>query len=446
MILSHEQKVQQLVEQLAEARKSEGGVQLQKNDISHFVPNPHQRETPRRRIHVRGLDTILAIDADRRQAVVEPGVTFAQLVQETLKHGLIPCTVPELKGITVGGAVSGCALESMSYRYGGFHDSCLEYEVVSGKGEVITCSRQNNAEIFEMIHGSYGTLGFISKITMKLLPARPYVHMQYKKFATFAEFWAFMQERCARADYDFIDAIVHAPDCLVVCLGQMVEQAPYTTSYDWLRVFYKSTRTRQQDYLTTFDYFFRYDTECHWLSRSVPLLESWPLRLLLGKWVLGSTNMIRWSKRLESLFRMKKRPDVVVDVFIPAHRMQDFFSWYVDTFRYWPLWIVPYLAPHNYPWIADEHQQRMGELFLIDCAIYGKVNNEKDVDYSELLERKVMELSGIKTLISRNHYDEETFWKIYSKPRYMAAKDRLDPDRIFPTLYEKFHPRHYQAK
>ena len=57
-----------------------------------------------------------------------------------------------------------------------------------------------------------------------------------------------------------------------------------------------------------------------------------------------------------------------------------------------------------------------------------------------------MELDGIKTLISRNHYDEATFWNIYSKPRYDAAKARLDPDGIFLGLYEKFQPKQYERK
>jgi FAD/FMN-containing dehydrogenase len=442
--LSHDAKVQQLIQQIVQARQDKSGIKLHKGAVSHFVPNPYEGKSNKRHIRTQGLNELLSVDTGQRLAVVEPGITFANLVQATLKHSLIPYTVPELKGITVGGAVSGCSLESMSYRYGGFHDRCLEYEVVSGRGEVILCSRQNNRDLFEMIHGSYGTLGFISKITMELLPAKPYVHMHYHTFRTLADFWAFLKERCEKSDYDFVDAIVHAPDCLVVCLGQMVETAPYTTAYDWLRVFYKSTSTRQEEYLTTYDYFFRYDTECHWLSRTVPMLESWPMRLLVGKFVLGSSNMIRWSKRLSPLLRMKKRPDVVVDVFIPARRLEEFFGWYTETFRYWPLWIVPYRAPQHYAWISDEQQQRMGELFLIDCAIYGKPNGEEGNDYSELLERKVMELGGIKTLISRNHYDAETFWQIYSKPRYLAAKERLDPDHLFPDLYEKFQPSHYQ--
>jgi len=58
---------------------------------------------------------------------------------------------------------------------------------------------------------------------------------------------------------------------------------------------------------------------------------------------------------------------------------------------------------------------------------------------SQLLEQKVFELRGIKTLISRNHYSREDFWRVYNRSNYDAVKSRLDPHGLFPGLYEKFH-------
>ncbi len=83
---------------------------------------------------------------------------------------------------------------------------------------------------------------------------------------------------------------------------------------------------------------------------------------------------------------------------------------------------------------------------MIDCAVYGKVNNDPDVDFSEILERKVTELGGIKTLISRNHYDKKSFWDIFNKPVISKMKKRLDPENVFGDLYEKFAPRNYDEK
>lgn len=441
--MDHELKVEKIVDQLRHARRLGRPVEFAKKSVSHFVPNPYQdADVPR--IDLSPLNEVLEIDVDGRTCVVESGTTFGDLIEATLEHGLAPYTVSELEGITVGGAVSGCSVESMSYRHGGLHDRCREYEVITGEGEVLRCSPEQDPDVFHMMHGSYGSLGILSKLRIELCPALPFVRMEYRRHRTFDAFWSDLLERCARADHTFVDGIIHGRDSFVLCLGEFVDQVPFTSSYDGEQIYYKSTATRQEDYLTTRQYFFRYDTECHWLSRTVPLLENRLVRRALGKHVLGSSNMITWSNRLRRPLRMiQRRPDVTVDVFIPSKRFEEFFRWYEVAFNYFPLWVVPYRMPEIYPWIADGHAERVGEPFVIDAAIYGKPNQDPNVDFSEVLEREVYRLGGVKTLISRNHYDEETFWSIYSRPRHEAAKGRLDPHNVFGGLYERFAPANY---
>ncbi len=436
--LSHDSKVQHVVNQVRQVTSSGKPFKFLKKSVSHFVPNPHHDGSQEPVIDIRPLCELLHVDKERRIAVAEPGLTFVDLVDKLLPLGFIPQTVPELKGITLGGAVSGCSVESMSYHLGGFHDSCLEYEVVSSSGEVLTCSREQDPELFEMLHGSYGTLGILTKITFKILPALPYVRMSYVHLHNFDEYWAFLQERMAARDFDFIDGLIHSPSHFVACLGRMVPSVPFLNRYDRGNIYYKSTQHLGEDYLRLSDYFFRYDTECHWLSRTVPPLEWKAVRWALGPLFLGSTNLVSWSNRLAPLLRMKRRPEVVVDVFVPGYNFAEFYKWYEKTFDFWPLWVVPYKAPLLYPWISDEHQERIKDTLLVDCAIYGKPNNDPGLDLSEVLEKKVFQLNGIKTLISRNHYTEQEFWSIYSRRRYESAKHRLDPANVQGGLFERF--------
>lgn len=435
--LEHDEGIKRVCKDIRSLIKNNRSVRIQKDGVPHLVPNPNIPKHSDAKINIKGFNHILQLNPQERTCVAESGLTFFDLVNETLKHNLIPLTVPELKGITIGGAVSGCSVESMSFKYGGFHDSCIEYEIITGEGERLICSKEENAQIFDMVHGSYGTLGVITKIKFKLMPAKPYVRMTYFKFDRFDLFWDFLKKRCEVNDHDFIDAIVHAPDEFVVCAGDMVDSAPYLSSYDWLKIFYRSTRKKQEDYLRTIDYFFRYDTECHWLTSTVPLLETKPARLLLGKMILGSTNLIRWSERLSPLMKLKRRPDVVVDVFIPQNKFKEFFEWYAKDYKYFPLWVVPYKPPVVYPWIGDKYSKGMENNFFIDCAVYGKKNSEPNIDYSQVLEEKTIELGGIKTLISRNHFDADTFWKVYNRPNYDAVKSKTDPHNIFNNLFDK---------
>ena len=436
----HEEMVRKVCEQVRARAAVKAPVKIVKDAVSHFVPDPGVRDNLPK-IDLRGLNRVLEIDTVGNTCVAEAGCTFEKLVRETLKYGLVPMCVPELRGITVGGAISGCSIESMSYKHGGFHDSCTEYEVVTGTGDVVTCGPENDGELFDMIHGSYGTLGILTKAKFKLIPAPPYVQMKYMSFETFGEFEGEMLRQMSRPGVDFIDGIIHAKDHFVLCLGTLVWEAPYVSDYSWLSIFYKSTEDLAEDYLRTEDYFFRYDTECHWLTKTVPGMSSWPVRLLLGKLVLGSTNLIKWSGRIKPILRLKRRPEVVVDVFIPARRFREFYEWYERDFDFYPLWIVPYRAPGLYPWIDPAYGASIGDDLFIDCAVYGKKNSRKDVDYSEMLEKKTIELNGLKTLISRNHFDEQTFWRVYNKPVYDKVKAATDPHGLFLNLFEKFRPK-----
>jgi hypothetical protein len=57
--------------------------------------------------------------------------------------------------------------------------------------------------------------------------------------------------------------------------------------------------------------------------------------------------------------------------------------------------------------------------------------------HNRLVEAKVEELGGIKSLYSDSYYDPETFWRLYNGPAYRALKQKYDPDGRAPDLYEK---------
>jgi FAD/FMN-containing dehydrogenase len=423
--MTHDERVAEIA---ARVRARRGVASLGKKAVSHFVPNARDARHRDDKIDITSLVHILDIDVEARTCTAESGVTFSDLVRATLPHGLAPKLVPELETITIGGAVSGCAVESMAHRHGGFHDSCLAYEVLTGEGEIVTCSRGDDT--FDMMHGSYGTLGILTKLTFEIVPAKPFVHVEYQRFTTWDEFSRAMWS----ADADFIDGIAHAADSFVLCLGRFVDEAPEPSSYTGTSIYWKSTLGRREDWLTTYDYFFRYDTDCHWTSRTIPFMQTKIGRALAGPFVLGSTNMLAWSKRLAWLFALQKRLPVVIDLFVPRAEASSFCDWYTKTIGWFPMWIVPYRVPSPYPWLTERFR---GADQYVDFAVYGLPNDRPGIDLSEALERRVHAHGGIKTLISENHYDEASFWQVYDRDRYAAIKRAMDPRGIFRDVFDK---------
>src|SRR4051794_1262866 len=103
----HTAKVDRIVAQLR-AHRGVRPLSLRKRSVAHQVPKARDLRHRDDKIDVGELTEILEIDPVRRICVAESGVTFAELVKATLKHGLLPIVVPELATITIGGAVSGC--------------------------------------------------------------------------------------------------------------------------------------------------------------------------------------------------------------------------------------------------------------------------------------------------------------------------------------------------
>jgi FAD/FMN-containing dehydrogenase len=426
----HERKVARIAKQLRE-RESTRPVSLLKKSVSHRVPKAFDKRFTDDRIDLSDLDEILEIDVERRLCVAEPGVTFVKLVDATLAHGLLPIVVPELKTITVGGAVAGCSIESMSFARGGFHDTCREYEAITARGEVLRCSPDENALLFQMLHGTFGTVGIISKLVFELVPAKPFVHVTNEKHRTLADFKAAIHRHYQERDLDFMDGFVHSPASYVLCAGRFVDAAPYAHRYDWMRVYYRSTATRDEDYLRTEDYVFRYDK-----GVTSPRPSSFLGRLLLGRFV-SSSEVLRLAEKLHWLLP-RERPGITLDTFIPFSRVDEFLAWYDAEFRHYPLWCVPYKRVRDYEWVAPAvfAKNPADELFL-DLAIYGMKQPADGRNYYRLIEEKLMEIGGIKTLISHNYYSESEFWTQFNKESYDRAKAIADPTGVFRDLYAK---------
>ena len=66
--------------------------------------------------------------------------TYEHLVEATLPHGLMPLVVPQLKTITLGGAVTGLGIEAASFRNGLPHESVLEMDILTGDGQIVTAT------------------------------------------------------------------------------------------------------------------------------------------------------------------------------------------------------------------------------------------------------------------------------------------------------------------
>jgi hypothetical protein len=261
------------------------------------------------------------------------------------------------------------------------------------------------------------------------MPAASYVHVTYEKYATLEGYRDAIWRHFRAGDLDFMDGIIHSATEYVLSIGRFVDTAPYTSRYDWTKVYYQSTRTRAEDYLTTPHYFFRYD-------RGVTNVQprSFLGRLLFGRFI-DSTRMLRAAEKLRFLLD-DDHPTVTVDVFVPLSKVDALLTWYEREIGHFPLWCVPYRRVRDYEWIDEHFYAGLEDELFVDLAIYG-LRQPPGKNYHRMLESKLRELGGIKTLISHNYYSPDEFWQTWNRANYDRVKSITDPDNLFRDLYTK---------
>src|SRR5690349_17236042 len=241
-------------------------VRLAKKTSNLFRPRAAQQHG----LDVSGLDGVISVDRERRTADVQGMCTYEHLVDATLPHGLVPMVVPQLRTITLGGAVTGLGIESTSFRSGLPHESVLEMDVLTGAGQVVTTKPGD--ELFDAFPNSYGSLGYATRLRIELEQVPPYVALRHVPFAdarALADALSgIVEDRTWQGErVDAVDGVAFAPGELYLTLARWTDEPGPTSDYAGQQVFYRSIRGRTTDRLTMNDYLWRWDTDWFWCSR-----------------------------------------------------------------------------------------------------------------------------------------------------------------------------------
>jgi FAD/FMN-containing dehydrogenase len=431
----------------AELSRSAEPVRLGKRTSNLFRP----RRRAGRNLDVDAFSGVLRVDPAARTADVMGMTTYEDLVAATLPYGLMPLVVPQLKTITLGGAVAGLGIESTSFRSGLPHESVVEMEILTGAGAVVVARADNeHADLFRTFPNSYGTLGYALRLVIELEPVRPYVALRHIPYTSAEECFSDLERICAEREVegervDFLDGTAFGPAEMYLTVGTFADSAPSTSDYTGQDVYYRSIRSRKRDWLTVHDYLWRWDTDWFWCSRAFgaqnPLLRRlWPRRWRRSDvyWrIVAAENRFGVKRRVD---RLLNRPQelVIQDVEIPVNRSAGFLDFLFDEVGLSPVWLCP-LRQRDSGASWDLYPLHPATLY-VNFGFWGSVQlrpGEEDGDRNRRVEEAVAAAGGRKSLYSTALYTPEEFWPTYGGERYWEVKRRYDPDGRLLDLYEK---------
>jgi FAD/FMN-containing dehydrogenase len=406
-------------------------------------------------LDVSGLGGVIGIDAASRTADVQGMCTYEHLVEETLRHGLIPYVVPQLKTITLGGAVTGLGIESTSFRNGLPHESVLEMDVFTGAGEVVTTTAPGpdgegeHADLFRTFPNSYGSLGYATRLRIALEPVPAYAALRHVRFHEADKLSAAIAEIVESREWDGVrvdglDGVAFEPGEYYLTLATWTDEATQPTSdYTGMDIYYRSIQQRTTDLLTMHDYLWRWDTDWFWCSGAFGAQDPRIRRFWPRRWrrsdvymrLLGLDRRFGIADRLDRRAGRPQRERVIQDVEVPVERLGEFLDWFDAEVGMRPVWLCPLVAREKW----TSYPLEPGRTY-VNAGFWGTVHVGADAPgapRNRAIEAKVHDLDGHKSLYSDSFYDQDTFDRLYDGANLTAVKHRYDPDDRFISLYEK---------
>lgn len=124
-------------------------------------------------LNTKGLNRIGRVK--NGQIRVQSGVPWRDLVHRVLADGYLPPALTTHLSVTVGGTISVAGLSTTSHAYGAQADNVTELEVVTGEGQRLRCSADENPTLFDCARCGLGQFGAITEARLRLRKALPNV-------------------------------------------------------------------------------------------------------------------------------------------------------------------------------------------------------------------------------------------------------------------------------
>ncbi|ESQ54266.1 hypothetical protein EUTSA_v10024918mg [Eutrema salsugineum] len=130
----------------------------------------------------------VVVSADGTYADVAAGTMWVEVLETAVERGVSPVTWTDYLYLSVGGTLSNAGIGGQTFRHGPQISNVHELDVITGKGEMMTCSPKLNTELFYGVLGGLGQFGIITRARIALdhAPKRvKWLRILYNDFSDF---------------------------------------------------------------------------------------------------------------------------------------------------------------------------------------------------------------------------------------------------------------------
>ncbi|KAJ0785988.1 putative cytokinin dehydrogenase [Helianthus annuus] len=149
------------------------------------------------------------------------GELWIDVLKCTLTYGLAPKSWTDYLYLSVGGTISNAGISGQAFNYGPQISNVYEVDVVTGKGELVTCTEDQNSELFHAVMGGLGQFGIITRARIALEPSPQrvrWIRVLYSNFSSFThdqEYLISLHGQPNSQKFDYVEGFVIVDEGLI---------------------------------------------------------------------------------------------------------------------------------------------------------------------------------------------------------------------------------------
>ncbi|MFW5920859.1 MAG: FAD-binding oxidoreductase [Polyangiales bacterium] len=420
----------------------------------------HKEQLTRIEIDLRD---VLELDERRQIARVEPGVDMGQLTRWLLPRGWVLAVQPEMEDLTAGGLSMGLGMATSSHRFGLLQETVEAFEIVLSDGSLARVTRESDPELFHALPWSHGTLGFVTAVELRVVPAAPYVRLRYIPCHSLDALCTRLRELAVADDApDYLEATVFSPTTGVIQCGWLDDAPPDRSRIvpigRWYEpYFYQHVRTalergEREEWVPLRQYLHRHTRGLFWKLRElIPFAEQPLYRALLG-WMGAPKVSLLKRTMTEPVRRKLAFRQIAQDLLIPIDETRRAIELQDRLCGVYPLLLFPiriYDHGELQGFLRTPPRPEAGKdwQMYVDVGIYGippAVQRGEPWDGREVvraLEAFARDVHGYTLPWADMFMTRNELEAMFDHRLYRRMRRERDAERAFPEVWDKVRPQ-----
>ena len=410
-------------------------------------------------MHQVSIDLCNVLEIDEKSLIVraEPMVTMGDITSFLVPRGFALAVQAEMDDLTLGGLCMGIGIATSSHREGCLFETVEAFEIVTADGKLVRATRDRNADLFQALPCSHGTLGFLVSVELQIVPIQSHVKLDYEPFHSINAFCARIEELTASPDAPrFIEGLVFSKDSGVILIGDYATP-PRSARVNRINDYYKPwfySHVAQclktgatSEYIPARHYFHRHTPSVYFQLKELITFANTPWYRYLWAWMGAPKVSLLKLTVTRDLRRQAFENRVVQDIMVPVEDLAESVRLSNELFDIYPLWVGPVrLFDHgtNEGFLRNPANGGASQMF-VDLGIFGIPPKAKAGDYDQVptalrLEKFVRERGGYQMLYADICMTRAEFEQMFEHRLYRDMRSKYAAENAFPEVYDKVIP------